>query len=275
MLCSGFFLGSFKRYFWLHDGVATMISRIHLDDYLNELLAISTIKDYCPNGLQIEGRAEIGKIVGGVTASQALIDRAIEEQADAILVHHGYFWRGEKEPIVGIKRDRIKALLSHDINLFAYHLPLDIHPEFGNNVQLAELLGFKVKGGLEPDNRQSVGLAGELSVPMSAETVRRHISDVLGRDAVMIGDADKPLKSIAWCTGAAQGMIEKAVDLGVDAYISGEISEQTVHVARETGVVYFSAGHHATERYGVKALGEHLASQFDIEFCFVDIDNPV
>lgn len=252
-----------------------MIGRVHLEEYLEELLSASSIKDYCPNGLQIEGCPEIRKVVGGVTASQALIDLAIEERADAILVHHGYFWKGEREPITGIKRTRIKALLDSDINLFAYHLPLDIHPEFGNNAQLGALLGFNITGGLEPNNPQSIGLVGDLSVPMSAEAVRRHISDVLGRSALMIGDEDKPLKKIAWCTGGAQSMIEKAVDLGVDAYVSGEISEPTVHIARETGLVYFSAGHHATERYGVKALGEHLATQFGIDFVFLDVDNPV
>lgn len=252
-----------------------MIGRVHLDEYLDQLLCVSSVKDYCPNGLQVEGRSEIRKIVGGVTASQALIDYAIQEQADAILVHHGYFWKGERESISGIKRKRIKALLTNDINLFAYHLPLDIHEDFGNNAQLGQLLGFNVSGGLEPGNKQSIGLTGELSVPMSAEALRRHVSDVLGRNAQMIGDEDMQIKSIAWCTGAAQSMIDKAVDLGVDAYISGEISEPTVHVARETGVVYISAGHHATERYGVKALGEHLSNQFDIEFVFKDIDNPV
>lgn len=257
------------------NGSVAMIGRVHLEEYLAELLSASSIKDYCPNGLQVEGCLDIRKVVGGVTASQALIDRAIDEQADAILVHHGYFWKGERESITGIKKERIKALLENDISLFAYHLPLDIHPTLGNNAQLGDLLGFNVTGGLEPGNPQSIGLVGDLSVPMSAETVRRHISEVLGRNALMIGDEDKPLKTIAWCTGGAQSMIEKAVDLGVDAYVSGEISEPTVHIARETGVVYFSAGHHATERYGVKALGEHLASQFDIEFLFVDIDNPV
>ncbi|KZY59158.1 Nif3-like dinuclear metal center hexameric protein [Oleiphilus sp. HI0071] len=252
-----------------------MIGRVHLEEYLAELLSIASIKDYCPNGLQVEGRSDIRRVLGGVTASQALIERAIDERADAVLVHHGYFWKGERESITGIKKQRIKALLDHNINLFAYHLPLDIHPSLGNNARLGELLGFNVTGGLEPNNPQSIGLVGGLSVPMSAETVRRHISEILGRDALMIGDEDKQLKTIAWCTGGAQSMIEKAVDLGVDAYISGEISEPTVHIARETGVVYFSAGHHATERYGVKALGEHLASQFDIEFVFADIDNPV
>lgn len=252
-----------------------MLDRKHLEQYLARLLNISSIRDYCPNGLQVEGRSKISRIVGGVTASQALIDKAIALEADAILVHHGYFWKGEAEPITGIKQARIKALLANDISLFAYHLPLDIHPELGNNAQLAKLLGFKTTGGLEPDNRQSVGLVGELEQAMSLSELTQHISSVLGRTALSIGDEQKQIRSVAWCTGGAQSMIDKAVALGVDAYLSGEISEPTVHIARETGVAYISAGHHATERYGAKALGEHLAQEFDIEFLFVDIDNPV
>lgn len=252
-----------------------MIERLHLEEYLEQLLNVRSIKDYCPNGLQVEGASEVRTIVGGVTASQALIDVAIEKGADAVLVHHGYFWKGEREAIRGIKKSRIKALLDHDISLFAYHLPLDTHNELGNNVQLAKLLGLSITGGLEPDNRNSVGLVGELSEVTTADQFCQTISKALGRKAQMIGADEQAIKTVAWCTGAAQGMIEKAVDLNVDAYLSGEISEPTVHIARETGVVYFEAGHHATERYGVKALGEHLATQFGVTFEFVDIDNPV
>jgi len=252
-----------------------MIERVHLEEYLEQLLNTRAIKDYCPNGLQVEGKSAIKKIIGGVTASQALIDRAIEDSADAVLVHHGYFWKGEREAITGIKKARIKALLDHDISLFAYHLPLDIHPDYGNNAQLAKLFDLRVTGGLEPDNRNSVGLMGELSSPLSSEQFRQKVSKVLGRDAMMIGDPNKEISTIGWCSGAAQSMIDMAVAQEADAYLSGEISEPTVHIARETGITYISAGHHATERYGVKALGEHLQSQFDIEFVFVDIDNPV
>jgi dinuclear metal center YbgI/SA1388 family protein len=246
-----------------------------LQTYLDVILESSRIKDYCPNGLQVEGRPEIKKIVGGVTASQALLDAAIAVKADAILVHHGYFWRGEQEAITGIKKNRLQTLLRNDLNLFAYHLPLDIHPEFGNNVQLAKQLGFKVVGGLEPENPRSVGLYGELSNEMTVAELSAKIRHVLGRECIFVADPDKVIKTIAWCTGAAQSMIDKAVDLGVDVYLSGEISEPTVHIARETGIAYFSAGHHATERYGVKALGSHLAEKFDLEFEFIDIDNPV
>ena len=252
-----------------------MIERIELEKYLADLLSISSIRDYCPNGLQVEGASKISKIVGGVTASQDLIDVAIKENADAILVHHGYFWKGESEPITGIKRNRIKALLDHDINLFGYHLPLDVHPTLGNNAELGRLLGFETSGGMEPDNKFSVGLVGSLPTPMVLSDLTKHVSAVLGRDALSIGASDKEIKTVAWCTGGAQSMIDKAVALGVDAYISGEISEPTVHIARETGVAYISAGHHATERYGAKALGEHLQDKFDIDFVFVDIDNPV
>ncbi|KZY73748.1 Nif3-like dinuclear metal center hexameric protein, partial [Oleiphilus sp. HI0067] len=227
------------------------------------------------NGLQVEGASQISKIVGGVTASQDLIDVAIKENADAILVHHGYFWKGESEAITGIKRNRIKALLDHDINLFAYHLPLDVHPTLGNNAELGRLLGFETSGGMEPDNKFSVGLVGSLPTPMVLSDLTKHVSAVLGRDALSIGASDKEIKTVAWCTGGAQSMIDKAVALGVDAYISGEISEPTVHIARETGVAYISAGHHATERYGAKALGEYLQDKFDLDFVFVDIDNPV
>lgn len=246
-----------------------------LQTYLDMILDSSRIKDYCPNGLQVEGRPEIKKIVGGVTASQALLDAALDAKADAILVHHGYFWRGEHEAITGIKKNRLQTLLRNDLNLFAYHLPLDIHSEFGNNAQLAKLLGFNVVGGLEPENPKSVGLYGELSNEMSVAELGAKISRVLGRECMFVADSEKLIKTIAWCTGAAQSMIDKAIDLGVDAYLSGEISEPTVHIARETGIAYFSAGHHATERYGVKALGLHLAEKFALEFEFIDIDNPV
>jgi len=252
-----------------------MIERKALEQYLDRFLNVQSIRDYCPNGVQVEGAPVINKVVGGVTASQALIDKAIELDADAILVHHGYFWKGEREAITGLKKARIKSLLMHDISLFAYHLPVDVHHTLGNNAQLGKLLGFKTTGGLEPDNKYSVGLVGELEVPQTLASLVDHVGEVLGRTAMSIGDSDKLIRRIAWCTGGAQSMIEKAVDLDVDAYLSGEISEPTVHIARETGVAYISAGHHATERYGIKALGEHLAEQYDLEFEFIDIDNPV
>lgn len=243
--------------------------------YTNQYLAIDKIKDYCPNGLQVEGRNKVKKIVGGVTASQALIDEAVLRGADAILVHHGFFWKGEAQVITGIKKKRIKQLLENDLSLLAYHLPLDVHGECGNNVTLAALLDIEITGALELGNPRSIGLVGRLMKAMPAGEFAAFLSEKLGRQCQHIGDEDKLIENVGFCTGGAQGMIELAVSQNLDAYISGEISEPTVHVARETGVNYFAAGHHATERGGVQALGLHLADKFDIAFEFVDIDNPV
>ncbi|MDX1452797.1 MAG: Nif3-like dinuclear metal center hexameric protein [Oleiphilaceae bacterium] len=250
-------------------------SRDEIVQYCEQYLDAGRIKDYCPNGLQVEGRDKVARIVGGVTASQALIDEAIARQADMILVHHGYFWKGEDSCVTGIKRRRLGALLGADISLLAYHLPLDVHEEVGNNAQLAKLLGIRVSGKLEPDNPRSVGLVGELASAMAPQTFADHIALKLGRQCMRVGNGPEEIKRVAWCTGAAQGMITQAIDLGVDAYISGEISEPTYHSAVEENIHYFAAGHHATERGGVQALGAHLATRFDIEFEFVDIPNPV
>ena len=241
---------------------------------IEQFLNVNAISDYCPNGLQVEGKAQIKRIVSGVTASQALIDAAIELQADAILVHHGYFWKGEDQRVVGMKQRRIKALLTHDINLLAYHLPLDVHPEVGNNVQLAQRLGLTVTGPLEPGNPRSVGLIGTLDAPLSASDFAVRIESVLGR-APLVFDQHKPIQSVAWCTGGAQGYIEQAIASGVDAYLTGEVSERTFHEAQENGISFFAAGHHATERYGVQALGDWLVKRFGIEHHYVECDNPV
>ncbi|MDO6693475.1 Nif3-like dinuclear metal center hexameric protein [Aliiglaciecola sp. 3_MG-2023] len=243
--------------------------------YLNQLLKPEKIKDYCPNGLQIEGTPEIRKIVTGVTACQALIDRAVGLNADAIFVHHGYFWRGENPCIIGMKRQRIKDLINNDINLYGYHLPLDIHPELGNNAQLAKRLNIDVIGGLEQKNPQSVAMLGQFETPLPLHELAINIETSLQRKPQIINAGDHNIKSIAWCTGGGQSYIEMAAEQGVDAFISGEISEQTVHVAREMGIHFIAAGHHATERYGAKAVGEYLARSFDIDVTFVDIDNPV
>ncbi len=241
---------------------------------IEQFLNVNAISDYCPNGLQVEGKAQIKRIVSGVTASQALIDAAIELQADAILVHHGYFWKGEDQRVIGMKQRRIKALLTHDINLLAYHLPLDVHPEVGNNVQLAQRLGLTVTGPLEPGNPRSVGLIGTLDTPLSAKDFAPRIESVLSR-APLVFDQHKPIQSVAWCTGGAQGYIEQAIAAGVDAYLTGEVSERTFHEAQENGISFFAAGHHATERYGVQALGEWLVKRFGIEHHYVECDNPV
>ncbi|MDH5300589.1 MAG: Nif3-like dinuclear metal center hexameric protein [Gammaproteobacteria bacterium] len=253
-----------------------MIALSVLAAYCDDLLQVKQFKDYCPNGLQIEAGAEVRRIVGGVTASKAIVDQAVKKKADVLLVHHGYFWRGEPEPIVGIKGARITSLIKHDVSLLAYHLPLDAHPLYGNNAQLASLLGLQVSGAFGGRSGEvSVGLYGSLELPQTAEMFAARLESVLGRKPLHIKGHDRPLSRIAWCSGAAQNYFEQAIHLGVDAFFTGEVSEQSYHLAKEYGVDFFSAGHHATERYGVKALGAHLAEQFDLHFEFVDLDNPV
>lgn len=247
-----------------------MITRQAMLTYLDELLDVGQYHDYCPNGLQVEGRAEIQHIVTGVTASQALIEAAIEQGADTLLVHHGYFWKGETVTITGIKRKRIQRLLESGINLFAYHLPLDGHAELGNNAQLARVLDFSIDTVTGDSGLLYVGKPQQAC---SGEELAAHIAACLGRTPQHIS-AQKRIETVAWCTGGAQSYIEEAAALGVDAFISGEISEQTVHIARETGIHYFAAGHHATERYGAQALGNHLAEHFELKHSFIDIDNP-
>lgn len=248
-----------------------MLHRDELADYLQEFLEVDRFNDYCPNGLQVAGRPDIRRIVTGVTASQRLIDEAIERQADAILVHHGYFWKGEPAPLTGIKRDRIAALLRHDLNLFAYHLPLDAHPQVGNNMQLAHLMGWEVQGELAG----TVGLRGALAGVETGASLKQALSQALEFDVLHIGEEEDEIETIAWCTGAAQGYLQQAIEAGVDAFISGEISEPTVHLARESGVHYYAAGHHATERGGPQALGRHLGQRFGIAVEFIDLPIPV
>lgn len=252
------------------------MKRVELERYLEQLLKPSQIKDYAPNGLQIQGKENITKIITGVTASQALIDRAIDEKADAIIVHHGYFWKNESYVIRGMKHKRIKALLEHDINLFAFHLPLDIHPTLGNNAQLAKLLNIDVTGPLELENPLSIGVQGQFSQAISGEKLAQLINSKLNRECLhIVPPSNKTIKTIAWCTGGGQNYIELAAEQGIDAFISGEVSEKTTHIAHELDIHFFAAGHHATERYGVKALGEYITEEHDIEVIFIDIDNPV
>ena len=248
------------------------MEREALDNYLADFLQVHDFRDYCPNGLQVEGRGEIARIVTGVTASAALIEAAIADGADALIVHHGYFWRGEDARITGMRRRRLGLLIENNINLFAYHLPLDVHPEVGNNATLARQLGLEVTKRF---GEQDIAALGTLAEGNTVASFTRTISEKLGRAPLVIGDAARPLQRIAWCTGGAQGMFEQAIALGVDAYLSGEISEQTVHLARESGVAYIAAGHHATERYGVQALGAHLAQRFGVAHRFIEIGNPV
>jgi len=252
-----------------------MIQRDALVQYCDVLLDTAAYRDYCPNGLQIQGRDQIQRLVSGVTACQALLDAAVDRQADMLLVHHGYFWKGEDQRVIGMKHQRLLTLLQAGINLLAYHLPLDGHEELGNNARLAELLGFTPQGRFGPADTPDLGWYGVLSQACLAQQLAEQLATILGRQPLLINAHERPLQRIGWCTGAAQSLIEPAALLGLDAFISGEVSEQTVHIAREMGISYLSVGHHASERYGVMALGEHLAEHFSLNHEFIDIDNPV
>ncbi|MBI43244.1 Nif3-like dinuclear metal center hexameric protein [Marinobacter lutaoensis] len=247
-----------------------MVHRAELLARLDDWLQPRNFQDYCPNGLQVEGRETVGTLVTGVTASLALIEAAIAANADMILVHHGYFWKGEDPCVRGMKKARLKRLLEHDLNLVAYHLPLDDHPDYGNNRQLAEVLGLRNARPLD-------GLVwqGELPEPMTPGALADHLASRLHRQPLHVGEGPAEIRHVGWCTGAAQGFIDRALAAGLDAYISGEISEPTTHTAREAGIHYYAAGHHATERYGVQALGEALAREFGLTHLFIDCDNPV
>lgn len=242
-----------------------------LEKLVNQLLNTQAFNDYAPNGLQVEGRGDIKKVVTGVTACQALLDEAVRLQADAVLVHHGYFWKSEAPAIKGMKRQRLKTLLANDINLFGWHLPLDGHPEIGNNALLAKMFDIEVKG--------EIALLlpwGELKQPLTGEQLAQRIATVLDRTPLHCGDnAPALIKRVAWCSGGGQGYIDQAAAFGVDAFISGEASEQTIHSAREQGLHFFAAGHHATERCGIQALGEWLAEHHGLDVTFIDISNPV
>lgn len=248
------------------------MERNELMRYLDDLLETARFKDYCPNGLQVEGRAEVKKIVAGVTASQALVDAAVERGADALLVHHGWFWRGEDARVTGLRKKRLQALLRHDVNLIGYHLPLDSHPELGNNARLAQMFGWRAEGRYGEDD---VGWFGSLESPSTLGEVVNRVAVALRRLPLVIGDEMRPLRRIAWCSGGGQSYFEGALSLGVDAFLSGEISEPQTHMARESGIAYIAAGHHATERGGVAALAAHLAEKFGLDCEFIDIDNPV
>ena len=249
------------------------IGRNELAALLDSELQVNRFRDYCPNGLQVEGRSEIKRIVTGVTANLALLEEAVRLQADAVLVHHGYFWKGEDARVVGQKQRRLKCLLQHEMSLFAYHLPLDAHPVLGNNARLAHRLHLVEKGRFGEDG---LGWWGYHQHPdMRLSEFIGLVTQQLGREPLLIGDPDQRLGTIAWCTGAAQNMLDQAIGIGANVYLSGEISEPTVHLARESGVAYLACGHHATERYGIQALGEYIAQQTGIEHHFIDIDNPV
>ncbi|MEI7345108.1 type 2 GTP cyclohydrolase I [Dickeya chrysanthemi] len=241
-----------------------------LESLINGFLNVAAFQDYGPNGLQVEGRSEVRRIVTGVTACQELLDAAVAQQADAVLVHHGYFWRNEPAVVRGMKRRRLKTLLVNDLNLYGYHLPLDAHPDVGNNARLAAMLDIRTLGEIE-----SLLPYGELAQPCSGDDLRRKLEAVLERPVLHCGDnAPAQIRRVAWCTGGGQSFIDQAADFGVDAFITGELSEKTIHTAREMGLHFYAAGHHATERAGIRALGEWLASQHGFEVTFIDIANP-
>lgn len=246
-----------------------MVNNTILEKYLSEYLNVSKFSDYCPNGLQVEGKSDICKIISGVSANQDLIDQAIEEQADALLVHHGFFWKNENAVITGIKKNRIKALLDNHINLFAYHLPLDAHPVIGNNIQLA--LRFNIQ------NPQPIGetLVWQGEVDASLHELVQSVMNVTSRAPLAFGNKDKKIKKITWCSGGAQSYIEHAINIGADCFITGEVSEQIPAICKENDIAFISAGHHATERYGVQALGQHISQKFELDCQYVDIDNIV
>ena len=252
-----------------------MIERIELEDYLRNYLQVDAFQDYAPNGLQVEGKAKIHRICTAVTASHDVIQTASTHNADALLVHHGYFWKGEDPTLRGMKRARIADLLTHDINLLAYHLPIDCHKVIGNNACIAKRLELKNIKSHPAGKTPDLLWTGELVKSLSMDAFTNQLATVFNRAPQCIMGSDKLIKRIAFCSGAAQDFIDEAAALGVDAYISGEISERTYYQAKELGVHYFACGHHATERDGIHALGKHLAEKFGFEHMFIDSDNPV
>lgn len=247
------------------------MNRAHLLQLLDHELNVSQFRDYAPNGLQVEGRTEVKKIVTAVTASLAAIDAAIERGADTLLVHHGYFWKGEDSRVVGMKRQRLSRLLAHDINLIAYHLPLDAHSTLGNNAQLAQLLNWTLTGHC---GDQDLVCLGECEASR-AVIFSEHVGKMLGVEPLLLGDPERLVKRIAWCSGGADGYFSAAIDAGVDLFLTGEVSEPCVHMANETGVRFLAAGHHATERGGVRALGEWIEQNSDVSCEFVDLFHVV
>lgn len=238
---------------------------------LDELMEPARFRDYCPNGMQVEGKREIGLLASGVTSSLAFIEAAIGAGADALLVHHGLFWKGDDMRVVGPKRRRLGLLLANNLNLFAYHLPLDTLADMGNNAQLGTRLGLAADAWF---GEQQIGSVGSLGAAVTAGEFARRVATALSREPLLIGDPLQPVRRVAWCSGGAQGYFEQAIAAGCDLYLSGEVSEQTTHLAREAGVAYIAAGHHATERYGAEAVGRYAAGRFGIRHVHLDIDNP-
>jgi len=254
------------------EGGATSVPRSRVEQHLARYLESARFKDYCPNGLQVEGSPRVARVACGVTASLAFIRAAVRAGADTLLVHHGWFWRGEDPRMIGPRRERMALVLANRLNLFAYHLPLDVHPEVGNNAQLGARLGWSTAGRF---GDEGLGCWHDLAEPQTVPQIAAGLSEALGQPPLVLGPQGRRIRRIAWCTGAAQDLLEQAVECGADAFISGEASERTTHLAREMGVTYFAAGHHATERYGVQALGRHLMREFGIAQRFIDDPNPV
>ena len=252
----------------------SVITRHSLLSACNDLLQPSRFKDYGPNGLQVEGSDAIRHLVSGVTASRALIEAAIEARADAIFVHHGLFWRGQDGTVTGWMKQRLQLLLAHNINLLAYHLPLDAHPELGNNAQLGKRLGLQVQGAFGDQDLGLWGVRADGQTFANAQALAAAVSKTLGREPVVVQMPARAIRKVAWCTGGAQSYFEAAIAAGVDAFITGEISEPQAHLARETGVAFLACGHHATERYGAPAVAAHVAAQLGISHQFIEIDNP-
>lgn len=250
------------------------VERAILVQAAQALLQPERFKDYAPNGLQVEGRAQVRRIVSGVTASRALIEAAIEAQADTLLVHHGLFWRGQDGCVTGWMKQRLALLLTHDINLLAYHLPLDAHPELGNNAQLGRRLGLVAQGNFGEQGLGVIGQRADDAAFADASDLARHLENCLNRPVTQVGKAQAAIKTIAWCSGGAQSYFEAAIAAGADAFLTGEISESQAHLARECGLAYFACGHHATERYGAPAVAAHLAQQLGLQHQFIEIDNP-
>lgn len=254
------------------EGAVSGVPRNRVEQHLARYLEAARFKDYCPNGLQVEGASRVVRVACGVTASLAFVRAAVRAGADTLLVHHGWFWRGEDPRMLGPRRERMALVLAHRLNLFAYHLPLDVHPLVGNNAQLGARLGWPTAGRF---GDEGLGCWHDFSQPQPVALVTENLATVLGRPPLVLGPARRRIRRIAWCTGAAQDMLAQAAENGADAFVSGEVSERTTHLARELGVTYFAAGHHATERFGVQALGEHLAREFGITHRFIDDPNPV
>jgi dinuclear metal center YbgI/SA1388 family protein len=252
-----------------------MIATRTLLAHANELLDVDAVRDWSPNGLQVEGRDRIRRLMTGVTACQPLLEAAVEWDADMLLVHHGWFWKGEPPQVIGMRRLRMETVLAAGFNLVAYHLPLDIHPDLGNNAELGRMFGIDAEGRENVDGIPGLLWHGRLGEALTPSEFAGRIARALDRKPLHLGPEGGTIQRVAWCSGAAHDLLEQAADLGVDAFVTGEVAERTTHVARELGVHCFAAGHHATERCGVHALGEHLAARFDLEHRFTDIDNPV